>query len=403
MNLSSSQTNIRHSASSVSLNPSEHKLEENSKLASVCIIGGGLAGLVSAIHLSQKKIDVVLFEKHNYPRHKVCGEYVSNEVLPYLKNLGIDVFKHNAKPISKLKLSHQNGKTIEQNLPLGGFGMSRFALDNLLAGIALKNNVNIINDEVINIDFENDKFEVEAKNNNLQAEFVISAHGKRSSLDKSLNRKFIKQKTPWIGIKAHYKTKYFDEKLVELHNFQGGYCGLSMTENNHINLCYLVHQKEFKKHKSIEKFNQNGLTQNPYLENFLNHSEPVFEKHLSISQISFQNKPTVHNHILYAGDAAGLIHPLCGNGMAMAIHSAKLLSEQIIEFYHNKTFSRPQVEKNYYKLWHKTFNNRLIYGKMIQNILLKPQLSSNLIKLVSKSPFILKQIIKQTHGKPLKN
>ncbi len=369
----------------------------------VCIIGGGLAGLVSAIHLARQNIDVILFEKQAYPRHKVCGEYISKEILPYLNSLDINLFKHQAIDITHLKLSHQSGQSLEQKLPLGGVGISRYTIDFLLVKKAETEGVNIIQDEVLETIYKESHFLIQTKTQSLKSDFVIAAHGKRSGFDKTLKRKFIQLKTPWIGIKAHYKSANFDENLVELHNFKGGYCGLSMVENRHINLCYLVHQNEFKKYKSIEKFNQNSLTQNPHLKNFLSHSEPVFEKHLSISQISFQNKPTVQNHVLFAGDAAGLIHPLCGNGMAMAIHSAKLLSEQILKFYSDESFSRAQVENNYRSLWHQSFNKRLIYGKMIQNILLKPELSSNLIKLVSKSPFILKQIIKRTHGKPLQN
>jgi flavin-dependent dehydrogenase len=368
---------------------------------SVCIIGGGLAGLTSAIHLAQQQIKVVLFEKYAYPRHKVCGEYVSNEVLPYLNTLGVDVFKHKAKRISNLKLSHQNGKTLGQKLPLGGFGISRYALDQVLANKAIEDNVQIIHDEVLNLKFDNNIFEISANTHRLKAKFVINAHGKRSVLDKTLNREFITQKTPWIGIKAHYKTKVFNENLVELHNFQGGYCGLSMVENGHINLCYLVHKKEFKKYKSIEKFNDFGLVQNPHLKKFLDHSEPVFEKHLSISQISFQNKPSVKDHVLYAGDAAGLIHPLCGNGMAMAIHSAKLASEEVVKYFNKLHTDRVSVEKAYESAWQTNFKKRLFFGKVIQQVLLKPRLSSKLISLLSGSPFLLKQLIKQTHGKPL--
>jgi menaquinone-9 beta-reductase len=368
---------------------------------SVCIIGGGLAGLVSAIHLAQQNIDVVLFEKHNYPRHKVCGEYISKEILPYFKKIGIDLFKHQAVDIGQLILSHQNGKTIEHKLPLGGIGISRYAIDYLLANKAKADGVKIIHEEVKQTDFDGNHFITQTKNNDIKSDFVIAAHGKRSILDKTLKRSFFQNKTPWIGIKAHYETTDFNPNFVELHNFEGGYCGLSMVETGHINLCYLAHQNTFKKHKSIEDFNQKVLTQNPYLKAFLEKSEPVFKKHLGIAQISFQNKPTVNNHILYAGDAAGLIHPLCGNGMAMAIHSAKILSEQLINFYNIENFTRYDVEKNYSELWQNTFNKRLFYGKKIQNILLRPKLSSNLIKIVSQSTFALKTIIKQTHGKPL--
>ena len=389
------------------MKPQPHQYEKRNspfggvKEASVCVIGGGLAGLVSAIHLAQQNIDVVLFEKNNYPRHKVCGEYISKEIIPYFEKLGIDLFKHQAIDISQLKLSHQNGKTIEQKLPLGGIGISRYAIDHLLANKAKSHGVEIIHEEVKQTDFEGNHFITQTKDRNIRSDFVIAAHGKRSTLDKTLERQFIQNKTPWIGIKAHYKTTDFDSKFVELHNFEGGYCGLSMVENGHINLCYLVHQNTFKKHDSIEDFNQKVLTQNPHLKNFLDRSQPVFERHLGIAQISFQNKPTVSNHILYAGDAAGLIHPLCGNGMAMAIHSAKILAEQVVNFYTKENFNREKLEKNYSTQWHKTFNKRLFYGKMIQNVLLRPKLSSNLIKIVSQSPFALKTIIKQTHGEPL--
>jgi 2-polyprenyl-6-methoxyphenol hydroxylase-like FAD-dependent oxidoreductase len=56
-----------------------------------------------------------------------------------------------------------------------------------------------------------------------------------------------------------------------------------------------------------------------------------FEKPLTISQVSFEEK-CIENHIIMIGDTAGLIHPLCGNGMAMAIHSAKLATENTIHF-----------------------------------------------------------------------
>ena len=68
-----------------------HKTE-----ADVVILGGGLAGLIASLILTQNGYDVVLIEKKTYPFHKVCGEYISNEVLPYLNSLGIDPIKNGA-------------------------------------------------------------------------------------------------------------------------------------------------------------------------------------------------------------------------------------------------------------------------------------------------------------------
>ena len=73
----------------------------------VLIVGGGLAGLSSAIHLAKSNLKVLVIEKNSFPKHKVCGEYISNEVLPYLEFLGIDVFQLGATKISKFQISCQ--------------------------------------------------------------------------------------------------------------------------------------------------------------------------------------------------------------------------------------------------------------------------------------------------------
>ena len=114
----------------------------------VIIVGGGLAGLTSAIHLSKLKKKVLLIEKNNYQNHKVCGEYISNEVLLYLNSLGIDPIKNGAKQISKVQISTIKSNLIKGELPLGGFGMSRYFLDNLLLRKAQVNGVIILKDIV---------------------------------------------------------------------------------------------------------------------------------------------------------------------------------------------------------------------------------------------------------------
>ena len=85
----------------------------------VIIIGGGLAGLTSAIHLSMENYSVLLIEKNSYPKHKVCGEYVSNEVLPYLEFLGFNPFEFGAKRISEFELTTHNNKRIKAKLSRG--------------------------------------------------------------------------------------------------------------------------------------------------------------------------------------------------------------------------------------------------------------------------------------------
>ena len=103
--------------------------------------------------------------------------------------------------------------------------------------------------------------------------------------------------------------------------------------------------------------------------------------------------------MLMLGDAAGLIHPLCGNGMAMAIHSAKMASEEILNYFQHQ--NRSDLEANYQKQWQNQFLQRMQMGRLFQRILLHPKLTNFGLNIVSKSPIVLKKIIQQTHGKPI--
>lgn len=373
----------------------------NNHNTDIIIIGGGLAGLVSAIHLSKAGLAVTLIEKNEFPKHKVCGEYISNEVLPYLQQLGADPMTTGAKKINRFLLSTTRGKTIETKLPLGGFGVSRFTLDNFLLQKALQNNCTLIQDTILDVHFANDIFRVTTKaGNELSAKIVIGAFGKRSNMDITLDRVFIKNRSPFVAVKTHVQGSFPDD-LVALHNFDGGYCGVSQVENGNLNLCYLANYKSFQQYKNIDAFNKAVLFKNPHLKNIFENSVPVFEQPLTISQISFSDKTTVQDHILMCGDAAGMIHPLCGNGMAMAIHSAKIASELVIDYFDKKIKTRQELENTYSQQWNAAFKKRIATGRILQSFFGKDNITKAIMYGVTHIPGILPVIIRQTHGKVL--
>ncbi|UAM97750.1 FAD-dependent oxidoreductase [Polaribacter litorisediminis] len=371
-------------------------------VADVLIIGGGLAGLCNAIHLSKFGKKVVLIEKNSYPKHKVCGEYISNEVLPYLQFLDFNPFDFGAVKIGRFQLSTTNNKLISAKLPFGGFGISRYTLDFELAKKALENGVTILQDEVINIDFNHDFFQVETKENkSFTSKFAIGSFGKRSLLDVKMERSFIQKKSPYLGVKIHVKGN-FSKNLVALHNFKGGYCGVSKVENDTINLCYITSFSSFKKFKNIDDFQENVVFKNSFLKEIFQNSKAVWEKPLSISQISFETKKPIENHMIMCGDAAGMIHPLCGNGMSMAIQSAQIASKLILNYYDGKITTRIEVEKQYIRLWNKQFKWRLKAGHFIAMLFRNAKISNVLLQVLRRMPFLLPIIIKQTHGKSIK-
>jgi menaquinone-9 beta-reductase len=370
-----------------------------SKMVSdVIIVGGGLAGLTSALHLSRAGLHVIVIEKHPYPRHKVCGEYISNEVVPYLQWLGADPAAVNPAYIDRVSVSAVSGKTVSTRLPMGGFGISRYVLDRFLMQQAVNNGAILMEDTVTDIAFTNNNFTVSTTSHGeLRARHVLGAYGKRSLLDQQLSRTFLQQRSPWLAVKGHYEGN-FPDGLVALHNFMGGYCGVSRIENNIINICYLVSYDSFKRFKNIETHQQEILHRNPHLKQVFENTKPLFERPLTISQISFATKKKVDQHVLMTGDTAGLIHPLCGNGMAMAIHSAKIASEEILQ---NHT-SRTLLENNYIKNWNSAFGKRITAGRLLSALFRKDNLSAAVMKGLVLFPVLLPVIIRQTHGKALK-
>ena len=374
-------------------------LTKSNLIADVIIIGGGLAGLTNAIHLSKLGKKVLLIEKNEYPKHKVCGEYISNEVLPYLEFLGINPFDFGAVKIDKFQLSTIKNKLISADLPLGGFGISRYKLDFILSEKAKENGVRIIQDSVVGVEFTNDQFKIETKENKIfTSKIAIGAFGKRSLLDVKMERDFIKKKSPYLGVKIHVKGN-FPSDLVALHNFKGGYCGVSKVENDTINLCYITNFSAFKKYKNIDDFQEKVVFKNDYLRDIFNNSTKVFENPLTISQISLETKKPVENHLIMCGDSAGMIHPLCGNGMSMAIRSAQIASKLILNYLNGEISTRNELEKNYIRQWNKTFKSRLKTGHFIARLFRQDKIAEFLLSVMKIFPFVLPKIIKRTHGK----
>jgi flavin-dependent dehydrogenase len=142
---------------------------------------------------------------------------------------------------------------------------------------------------------------------------------------------------------------------------------------------------------------KNILSKNPHLKSIFENSKKLYDHPLSISQISFQQKTQVENHILMVGDAAGMITPLCGNGMSMAMNGSKIAAGLIDQFLQKK-LSRPQMETTYQLKWNKTFGKRVKTGRVIQRFFGKAWTTNIFVKTMKLFPPLTRWIISQTHG-----
>src|SRR5881392_3358886 len=150
----------------------------------VGIIGGGLAGLALSIQSARAGYRTILFEKEKYPFHKVCGEYISLESWNFLEELGVPLSQMNLPIIRRLVVTAPNGKELEQDLPLGGFGISRFKLDAMLAEIAKVTGVEVVEGaKVDDVTFDDTTFNIQHSTFSINSRIAAGTFGKRSNLD----------------------------------------------------------------------------------------------------------------------------------------------------------------------------------------------------------------------------
>jgi menaquinone-9 beta-reductase len=366
----------------------------------IAIIGGGLAGLSLSIQLVRKGLRVCVFEKESYPFHKVCGEYISMESWDFLTGLGLPLEKWNLPRIHQLLITSSNGESISAELPMGGFGISRFKLDAALAELAKLAGVDLFdNTKVHDASFDGDHHQIQTGSGLYFAKVVCACYGKKSNLDVKWKRSFMKpeKRQNYVGVKYHVKAD-LPEQQICLHNFPGGYCGISKIEDGIYCLCYLTTSENLKNNQqSIPAMEEKILKQNPALRKLLEEVSILYQEPVTIAQISFSKKTQIENHILCIGDAAGMITPLCGNGMSMALHASKIAAGCIQGFF-SRQMNREAMEESYQKNWNRQFSKRLKTGRLIQRFFGNTYWSSVLIRFTKPFPFLVRALIRQTHG-----
>jgi flavin-dependent dehydrogenase len=324
----------------------------------------------------------------------------------FLNSLGLSLSELSLPLIKTLQLTAPHGQLFETRLPMGGFGISRHLLDSTLANISREIGVDIQEEcRVEEVTF-NDRFSVRYASFNssartITAKVCIGSFGKRSNLDIRWNRKFlqaVRGLDHFVGIKYHVKVAWPDG-VIGLHNFRNGYCGISAIENGKHCLCYMTSAAELKKAGNIVQMEKQLLSLNPHLKKIFGSCEVMPGFPVTISQINFNSRTIVENNILMAGDAAGLIAPLCGNGMSMALHSGKLSAQFAHQFLMGK-ISRSGMETNYSLEWKKLFSTRLKAGRVLQQFFGSVTVSDMFVNTFRMMPFLATPVIRLTHGKP---
>lgn len=297
------------------------------------VVGGGPAGAAVACHLASAKKSVLLFEKEAGPRHKVCGEFVSSEAQGYLAALGIDLAALGAMPIRHVRLVH--GRHVaETALPFTAAGLSRYRLDEALLNRASALGARVRRGNAARRveKTKTDTWHVIAGEESAESAAVFLATGKHEL------RQFKRvPATPdgLIGFKMYLRlTRGQTEALhdaVEVVLFDGGYAGLQLIDPATANLCLLVRKSTFARvGKSWTALLSHLVGSCPHLGDRLAGAVPCWEEPLAIASLpfGFLGAETAPDAGLYRlGDQVSVIPAFSGNGISIALHTARLAAD----------------------------------------------------------------------------
>lgn len=348
------------------------------------ILGAGPAGSTLATLLARRGLNVALVDRDTFPRDKLCGEFLSYDALPILERLELlaRLDELGATTISHCRVI--GGRTTyEFDLPAPARGISRLRFDELLFETAIASGARRFDGWAAELLPPTDGAPQVALLRGqdkllLNPRVIVGAWGRWGRNDRVLKREFVSEHARrHFGFKRHYRGPAVTD-VIELHSFHRGYLGVSGIEGGQTNICGLVHESRLKGLKGgWESFTQQLASEQGSLQTLFSSHTPVDREFLSSEPVIFVPKSAVEDGIFMVGDAAGLVDPLTGNGMAMALQSALIAAPRILERLQGST----EAERSYQMRFREFFGARLWWSRRVAFLLSRPALLSPLLRL----------------------
>ncbi|MGO8764230.1 MAG: NAD(P)/FAD-dependent oxidoreductase [Limisphaerales bacterium] len=336
------------------------------------IIGGGLAGLTLGIALRKREIPVTVFEAGHFPRHRVCGEFISGRGLGVLDALGLKQKFLDAGAVeahSAVFFSEKHQSPVHQ-LPSSALCLSRFAMDQALAG-----EFQCLGGELR----AGERWEGE------NAEGLIRASGRRL--------KPVENGWRWFGLKVHATNVPLAADL-EMHLFQNSYVGLCKLSGGQVNVCGLFRRNG---EEPPLKSGFDLLRGNPgtVLRERLGAAKFDENSFCSVAGLSLQPRRASDNDESRIGDALTMIPPVTGNGMSLALESAELAAGPLVDFSHRK-ISWAEARQRIARSCDAAFSRRLRWANALQRLMFSPAVQSPFGKILFQSGVFWKMMFART-------
>jgi flavin-dependent dehydrogenase len=352
----------------------------------VAIVGAGPAGSTLAALLARRGLAVALIDRDTFPRDKLCGEFLSYDALPVAEALGVDLSA--SPPIAHCRIVGRH-RTYEFDFPHAARGVSRLYLDEALHRRAIAAGAHAVTSAATAVA----RGRVTTDEGEIRARVVVGAWGRWGRFDQQLGRKFVRDRAHRnFGFKRHYRGGA--SNTIELYSFRRGYLGVSAVEGGVTNICGLVHATRIAHLKGRwDAFVHEIREEEPRLETMYARFEPAQDAFLSSEPVIFRGRSPVVDGIFMIGDASGVIDPLTGNGMAMAMQSAVIAAPFVA-----RALADRGAEDAYRARHAEIFLPRIAWSRRVAYLLSRPALLNAALALRYRAagPFLLRH----TRGTP---
>jgi flavin-dependent dehydrogenase len=357
------------------------------------VVGGGPAGCAAAITAAQSGASVLLLERGRFPRHKVCGEFVSAESLDLLEKLLLPT--HHALISHSLRISRgrifSDGATLPVEIDPAAASIARFDLDSALWESCTRNGVEARQECAVQKLKGAGPFVVQCGSEQFHAKAVINAAGRWSPLTSAATRTRL-TKVRWIGIKAHF-SEISPPDSVDLYFFDGGYCGVQPVicgDHNSavVNACAMVRA-------DVATTMEQVLNYHPALRERSRGWQPAMDA-VTTSPLVFHKPEPLQNGMLQAGDAATFVDPFIGDGISLALRSGALAAECLASFFRNEC-SLERAATHYSELYQQNLASVFRASSLLHKMLRTPGfVRKPVLSLLQRAPSITRHLVQMT-------
>jgi 2-polyprenyl-6-methoxyphenol hydroxylase-like FAD-dependent oxidoreductase len=341
----------------------------------ITIIGGGLAGLTLGIGLRRRSVPVTIWESGRYPRHRVCGEFISGRGQATLARLGLldRVMEAGTIPARTVAFFSPRAASPVREMPEPALSISRFTLDALLADEFRRGGGELR---------EGEPWRGEAS-----AEGVVRATGRRAQPVAGGWR--------WFGLKVHARGVDLNADL-EMHLSSSGYLGMSRLKDGEVNICGLFRRPASGSVQAPSDWREilrgpPGATRHARLE------RAVFDESsfCSVAGLSLEPRRATEADDCRVGDAITMIPPVTGNGMSMAFESAELAVEPLAAYSAGES-TWAGAQETIARNCDARFTQRLAWARVLQRLMFMRQLQDALVLLAPRWPWVWRLLVART-------